>query len=350
MATESTGLHIDSNVVLAPRTTLKVGGPARFFVNVRSEAELAEAFAWAQANTAPVWVLGGGSNVVVPDRGLDGLVVAVDLTGIRCEEGAGKCLVSAQAGESWDGLVRFAVNAGLSGLECLSGIPGLVGATPVQNVGAYGQEVQDTLLCVRAFDRTARRFVELDASACEFGYRNSRFKSREPSRFVITEVTFALSRGEPAPAAYPELARRLASLGRAPGLIEVRETVLALRRSKSMVLEASDPNARSCGSFFVNPVVPEPVALAAASRLGPELPRFPQPDGQLKLSAAWLIEHAGFQRGFRRGNVGLSSLHTLALVCHEGATARELLDFAGEVQTVVRERSGVELTPEPSIW
>jgi UDP-N-acetylmuramate dehydrogenase len=347
---ESAGLHIDSNVALAPRTTLKVGGPARFFANATSEAELAEAFAWAETNAATVWVLGGGSNVVVPDRGLDGLVVALGLTGIRCEETADKCLVSAQAGESWDGLVTFAVNAGLSGLECLSGIPGLVGATPVQNVGAYGQEIKDTLLRVRAFDRAERRFVEMDASACEFGYRNSRFKSREPGRFVISEVTFTLSRGAPPPVAYPELARRLAPLGRAPSLVEVRETVLALRRSKSMVIEASDPNARSCGSFFVNPVVPEALALAAASRLGPDLPRFPQADGQLKLSAAWLIEHSGFQRGFRRGNVGLSSLHTLALVCHDGASAQQLLDFAVEVQNVVRERSGVELTPEPSIW
>jgi UDP-N-acetylmuramate dehydrogenase len=348
---EGRQLQIEADVALAPRTTLQLGGSARFFARVTSEPELAQAFAWAEAKAVPCWVLGGGSNVVAPDRGLDGLVVAIDLRGTNSVETAEKCLISVKAGEPWDRLVAFSVDAGLSGLECLSGIPGLVGATPVQNVGAYGQEVKDTLVRVRAFDLLERRFVELDASECGFGYRNSRFKSREPGRFVISEATFALSRGGPVRVAYPELARALDALQRPPSLTDVRSAVLALRRSKSMLIEIGDPNARSCGSFFVNPVVSSELARAATTRLGePRMPQFPQPDGRLKLSAAWLIEHSGFSRGFRRGNVGLSSRHTLALVCHEGANARELLCFATEVQDVVRERSGIELTPEPSIW
>ena len=174
---EGVGVQIEADVALAPHTTLRIGGPARFFANVASEPELADAFAWADANSVRIWVLGGGSNVVVPDGGLDGLVVAIGLVGITCVDAGEKCLVAAKAGEPWDALVAFSVEAGLSGLECLSGIPGLVGATPVQNVGAYGQEVKDTLHRVRAFDITERRFVEMDASACDFGYRNSRFKS-----------------------------------------------------------------------------------------------------------------------------------------------------------------------------
>jgi UDP-N-acetylmuramate dehydrogenase len=348
---DEAGVNIQARVPLAPRTTLKLGGPARWFASATSEAELASAFEWARASGVRTWVLGGGSNVVLPDAGLEGLVVSVEPRGIECRNEGEFCLVSAKAGEPWDALVAFSVESGLAGLECLSGIPGLVGATPVQNVGAYGQEVKDTIRHVRAFDLVQRAFVELDGADCAFGYRDSRFKSLEPGRFVVSEVTFALRRnGEPS-VRYPELARSLAGLGRAPTLSEVRSAVIALRRSKSMVLEEGDPNARSCGSFFVNPVVPRAVSEEAARRLGGhEMPQFPQPDGRIKLSAAWLIEHCGFNRGLRRGSVGLSSRHTLALVCHEGASTRALLDFAKEVQEGVKERSGVELTPEPSLW
>jgi UDP-N-acetylmuramate dehydrogenase len=345
------GARIESDVSLAPLTTMQLGGRARFFANVTSEPELAEAFAWADARGVQAWVLGGGSNVVAPDSGLDGLVVAIGLRGKSRVDAAEKCLISVKAGEPWDALVTFSVEAGLAGLECLSGIPGLVGATPIQNVGAYGQEVKETIESVRAFDRRERRFVELSAAECEFGYRDSRFKSREPGRFVVSEVTFALPRSAAPRITYPELLRALAPLERTPTLNEVRAAVLSLRRSKSMVLEPSDPNRRSCGSFFVNPVVSPELAVSAAARLNdPSMPQFPQLDGRIKLSAAWLIEHSGLARGFRRGNVGLSSRHTLALICHDGASSRELLDLAAEVQRVVRERSGIELTPEPSIW
>lgn len=351
MNPDEAGVNIQARVPLAPRTTLKLGGAARWFASATSEAELAAAFEWARAHEIQTWVLGGGSNVVAPDAGLDGLVVSVEPRGISCQNAGDFCLLAAKAGEPWDALVAFSVDSGLAGLECLSGIPGLVGATPVQNVGAYGQEVKDTIRSLRAFDLVERRFVELEGADCAFGYRDSRFKSIEPGRFVVSEVTFALRRdGEPS-VRYPELARALAGLGRAPTLSEVRSAVLALRRSKSMVLEEGDPNARSCGSFFVNPVVPSAVAEEASHRLGSqEMPQFPQADGRIKLSAAWLIEHCGFSRGIRRGSVGLSSRHTLALVCHEGATTRALLDFAKEVQEGVKERSGVQLTPEPSLW
>ncbi|HWA78211.1 MAG TPA: UDP-N-acetylmuramate dehydrogenase [Polyangiaceae bacterium] len=344
-------MNIQTGVTLAPRTTLKLGGPARWFTSATTDAELGAAFDWAHARGVQTWVLGGGSNVVAPDEGLDGLVIAVEPRGVECQNDGEFCLVSAKAGEPWDGLVAFSVESGLAGLECLSGIPGLVGATPVQNVGAYGQEVKETIRRLRAFDSVTRAFVEMDGSDCDFGYRDSRFKSKEPGRFVVSEVTFALRRGGEPSVRYPELSRALTSLGKAPTLPEVRSTVLALRRSKSMVLEDGDPNARSCGSFFVNPVVSSAVAEEAARRLGnQEMPQFPQADGRIKLSAAWLIEHSGFNRGFRRGSVGLSSRHTLALVCHEGASTRALLDFAREVQEGVKERSGVQLTPEPSLW
>jgi UDP-N-acetylmuramate dehydrogenase len=344
-------VQLETDVALAPRTTLQLGGRARFFASVQSEDELAEALSWAQRRNARTWILGGGSNVVVPDAGLDGLVIAVALRGVVTQWSGETCSIAVKAGENWDDLVSFSVEAGLWGLECLSGIPGLVGATPIQNVGAYGQEVKDTLVQVRAFDQHERRFVEFEAAECELEYRDSRFKSREPGRFVVSEVGFQLTRTQRRRPLYPELERALTLLERSPTLAEIRAAVLDLRRSKSMLIDAADANARSCGSFFVNPVVPSELARTAAERLArPDMPQFPQADGRIKLSAAYLIQHSGLGRGFRRGNVGLSSKHTLALVCHDGATSRELLAFAAEVRATVRERSGIELTPEPSIW
>lgn len=339
-----------SDVPLAPLTTLKLGGLARHFVLAKSEDDLAEALIWAAREGLRALLLGGGSNVVVPDAGIDGLVIALGMMGRRCEQTPEHCLVSAAAGESWDALVDWSVSEGLAGLECLSGIPGLVGATPIQNVGAYGQEVSQTIQRVRAFDREERRFVSLDGAACEFGYRDSRFKGRDKDRFVVTEVTFALRRGGEPSLAYPELKRAMGAATN-PRLADVRDKVLTLRRAKSMVLSAGDENARSCGSFFVNPVVDAATAELAQARLGrPDMPRFPQADGRVKLSAAFLIEKSGFEKGLRRGNVGLSSRHALALVCHAGASASALLAFAAEVQAGVRARTSVELSPEPAVW
>jgi UDP-N-acetylmuramate dehydrogenase len=344
-------VQIETEVALSPLTTMGVGGNARFFARAHDEEDVRLAFAWARENEQPVRVLGGGSNIVVSDRGVDGLVLAMQNRGVEFGSEAERQRVSAAAGESWDALVSACVGRSLAGLECLSGIPGLVGATPIQNVGAYGQEVKDSLVSVRAFDREARRVVELAASDCEFAYRDSRFKSREPNRFVITSATFELRRSERAAPSYPELVRALAAVGREPTLSATRETVLALRRGKSMVYDPADPNHRSCGSFFLNPIVsPEAAAEVALRFAAFDMPRFPQPGGQVKLSAAWLIERAGIEKGSRVGNVGISSRHALALICREGAGAEELLQFAARVQKAVLDRTGVALSPEPSLW
>jgi UDP-N-acetylmuramate dehydrogenase len=248
-------------------------------------------------------------------------------------------LVTVGAGVGWDDFVAQMIADGRVGIECLSGIPGLVGATPMQNVGAYGQEVADTITRVRAIDRESGELVSFTPGACGFAYRTSAFKGS--ARHVITEVQFRLPRGElSAPIAYPELAKALGA-EQAP-LAQVRDTVIALRRTKGMVLDPADPESRSAGSFFTNPIV-EP-ALAT-----PEMPQWPQPDGKIKLSAGWLIEHAGFAKGYTVGNVGISRKHALALVNRGGATTAELLSLARAIQHGVHARFGVQLVPEPVI-
>lgn len=342
-------MKLETDVPVAQLTTIKVGGVARYFTRAETESDVVEALRFADDRKLPTYVLGGGSNVVVPDAGIHGLLLAVDLRGIAFEEEQDRVLVEASGGEPWDPFVATCVERGLRGLECLSGIPGRVGATPIQNVGAYGQEIAETLVRVRAFDRHEQRFVTFGAHQCGFGYRESRFKSHDRDRFVVTAVRFSLERGGPREIRYPELARCLA--GPEPTLAEVRAAVLALRRSKSMLDDPADENARSCGSFFVNPIVEAPVADEVEQRFGAAgMPRYAQADGRVKLSAAWLIERSGIPRGTRVGNVGSSSRHALALVCHEGATATELLAFADEVRRRVRERTSVELTPEPVLW
>jgi UDP-N-acetylmuramate dehydrogenase len=342
-------VQLEHDVDLAGLTTLELGGRARYLVRAESESDVALALDFARDRRAPVWVLGGGSNVIVPDGGLDGLVLLIRLRGVdvRIAEAEGApATVTAKAGEPWDALVAAMVERGLAGIECLSGIPGLVGATPIQNVGAYGQEVSDTIDSVRAYDREDRRFVELSGPACEFSYRDSLFKSRQPGRHVVTAVRFALKPGAPPTLRYPELRQRFG--GTTPSLVEVRSTVLTIRRAKSMVVEASDENRRSCGSFFLNPVVSARIAEETAQRFpGAEMPRYPQPDGQLKLSAAWLIERSGIHKGLRSGNVAVSSRHALALVCRDGATSHELLSFADEIRARVAERTGIALAIEP---
>jgi UDP-N-acetylmuramate dehydrogenase len=337
-------VQLEHDVELAALTTLELGGRARHFVRALSEQDVVEALAFASERGLRVWVLGGGSNVVVSDAGLDGLVLSIGLRGIETDTASAR--VEAAAGEPWDALVETMVERGFAGIECLSGIPGLVGATPIQNVGAYGQEVSETITSVRAYDREARRFVELGPAECAFSYRDSLFKSRQPGRHVVTAVSFALRAGGIPSLRYPELRQRFAD--GVPSLAEVRSTVLAIRRAKSMLVEAGDENRRSCGSFFLNPIVPAAVAAAAGERFsGLEMPRYPQPDGRVKLSAAWLIEHSGLPKGLRSGNVGISSRHALALVCHAGATTRELMAFAEQLRARVQEQSGISLSPEP---
>ena len=341
------------NASLASRTTLGVGGPARWLVKARDEATLLDALDWAAARGVTVRVLGGGSNVVVADAGVDALVLQVALRGVETRETDGAVEVTAAAGELWDDLVRQTVERGWGGLECLSGIPGLVGATPIQNVGAYGQDVSQTIVGLRAVDRRSRRPITLSAAECRFGYRDSLFRSVEPDRYVVVAVTYRLARGGAPAVRYAELARHLEGRGlAAPTLGEARESVLAIRRAKSMVLEPGDENRRSCGSFFVNPVVAagEAARIAAVAAPGGGMPQWPEPDGRVKLSAAWLIERAGFTRGERTGPVGLSTRHTLAIVCHEGARAADVAAFARRVRRGVAERFGVRLSPEPVFW
>lgn len=337
---------------LAPRTTLGVGGNARYFIEAQSEHDLLEGLGWAAQRGISARILGGGSNLVVADAGFDGLVLGVALRGLTFSAASGDAELRAAAGEPWDGVVAQAVARGLAGLEALSGIPGSAGATPIQNVGAYGQEVAETIRSVRAIDRQRREVLELSAEACRFSYRDSFFKSEAPERFVVTEVRFGLAARPPAEVRYPDLQRELSRQGLStPTLAELRACVLAVRAEKSMLLDSSDPNGRSCGSFFLNPIVGADVAeRVRAATAGATVPCYPQSDGRVKLAAGWLIEQSGFHKGMRDGAVGLSSKHALALVAHEGATAVDVWRLAERIRSAVRARFGVELTPEPNFW
>lgn len=334
-------MQIERDVPLAPRTTLGIGGPARELVRATTRGELLDALHTRE----PVLVLGGGSNLVVGDAGFAGRVVQIAIPGIHADGDD----VTVSAGVGWDDLVAAMVDDGRAGLEGLSGIPGLVGATPMQNVGAYGQEVADTLVRVDAVYRETLEEVAFTREQCRFGYRTSAFKGT--SRWVITAVTFRLPRrADSAPIRYPELARALGIVegGTAP-VARVRETVIALRRGKGMVVDPADPESRSAGSFFTNPIVDGAVLAALDARFGAAMPRWPQPGGMTKLSAAWLIERAGFAKGHTVGRVGISRKHALALVNRGGATAQELLALAHHIERAVREQLGVHLEPEPVI-
>lgn len=335
---------------LADRTTLRLGGPARRWVVARTDEELVAAVRGADDAGEPVLVLGGGSNLVVSDDELPGTVVEVATSGVVPDSepdgpACGGVLVTVAAGESWDGFVATAVERGWAGVEALSGIPGSVGATPVQNVGAYGQDVSQTIASVRTWDRQDRAWRTFAAADCGFGYRHSRFKA-EPGRYLVVSVTFQLRVGSlGAPVAYAELARALGvEVGQRAALADVRAAVLSLRAGKGMVLDDADPDTWSAGSFFTNPVLP-------ADRVPDGAPAWPQPDGTVKTSAAWLIEHAGLGRGWGAevtgGRATLSTKHTLALTNRGDATTEDLLALARAVRDRVRERYGVELVNEP---
>jgi len=344
------------NVALAPLSTLGVGGQARFFLDASAEEQIAAALDWAQKHGVFVTILGGGSNVLINDRGVEGLVIRVRVRGIEergFTDNAGRVLCEIGAGEELDRVIVQAIESGYGGLECLSGIPGYVGATPIQNVGAYGQEIADTVITVRVLDRATRRVEVFDNAACRFTYRNSMFKSEQRHRYVILAVTLALTPNGSPRVHYPEIVRELSLRGGDPGsLADVRAVVLAVRRSKSMVIDSADPNRRSVGSFFVNPTVAaeqaddvEARARAAAFEAQP-MPRFPVGE-RVKLSAAWLIERAGFPKGTIDGAVGISTRHALAVVNRGGATAAEILSFARRIREAVLERFGVVLVAEP---
>jgi UDP-N-acetylmuramate dehydrogenase len=351
VATLSEPLEIQDQVPLAPLTSLGVGGPARYFAQVRHADDVPRLLDWSARRGLKVTLLGGGSNVVIADDGVDGLVVTLDLRGqaVTAEDGSA-VLVTVGAGEPWDGFVSRCVDNGWAGVECLSGIPGLAGATPIQNVGAYGQEVGATLVSVDVFDTQSQRRHTFSHAECELGYRTSRFKGRDDGRFLVLAATFRLRAGGAPCLAYPEIARHFAGAARPPSLAEVRAAVLATRRGKSMLLDPRDENGRSCGSFFLNPELTRAELDALSGRAPSPPPGYPLPSGRVKVPAAWLIENAGFQRGQRFGNVGVSSRHALALVCHGAATAAQLVEAAHRVRDGVRRVFDVNLEPEPRFF
>ncbi len=331
---------------LSRHTSLELGGPARLFVHVEDLELLAPLLLEARHQELRVAILGGGSNLVVSDRGFDGLVIAIRNRGVTLVREGDRVLVEAAAGEPWDPFVGRMVAANLAGLECLSGIPGLVGGAPIQNIGAYGQDVSETITKVRALDRQTLEMVEISHEFCRFEYRDSAFK-REPERYIVLSVMFALREGAAPKVSYAELERALEDGPRT--LASVRDAVIALRRRKSMVIDPDDPNRRSAGSFFTNPIVEREVADALAGK-HPAMPRWEQRDGRTKLAAGWLIEQSGMKKGTKRGPVGISTVHALALVHHGGGTTRELLALAEEVRAQVRARFDVELELEPMLW
>jgi UDP-N-acetylmuramate dehydrogenase len=345
-----TTLDIQRDAPLAPLTTLELGGPARYFVRAQDERTLVDALRWAADEGVSVAILGGGSNLLVPDEGYDGLVIEMAIGDVEFGDGG---LVAAGAGTPWDTVVDGAVSRGWAGLECLSGIPGSTGATPIQNVGAYGQEVAEVVEGVRVLRRDTLTFEELGPEGCAFGYRDSVFK-REPDRFIVSAVRFSLRPRGAGTIRYAELEK---STGTDATLREIRRAVLDLRRRKSMVLDPGDPNRRSAGSFFLNPVVAQADADRVVEQAVQEnlvvspddVPRYPAAGGNVKLAAGWLIEKAGIAKGTRRGAMGVSTNHALSLVHHGGGTTAELLAFADEIRGRVRDRFGIDLDREPRL-
>lgn len=339
-------MEILENIPLSPFTTLGVGGPAKFFSTARSVEDVIAAFAWADSAGEKVFVLGGGSNILVSDAGFDGLVVRIEIAGIEYRDADDKVLVTAGAGEDWDGFVARCVERDLAGVECLSGIPGTVGGTPVQNVGAYGQEVSETIVSVQCFDRAAAVVVDLSNAECSFEYRKSVFNTSERDRYVVLSVSYRLIPGAAPKIAYKELQQKFG--GRIPSLMEARETVMAIRREKSMVIDPADPNSRSAGSFFKNPIVNISVADSIAEELGLDrIPQFSAGTDDVKIPAAWLIEQAGFEKGFELGNAGISANHSLAIINRGSATSAEIVALKDLIQKTVRDKFGIILQPEP---
>jgi len=332
---------------LAPLTTLGVGGEARWFARATTIEQVVAADRWSRERSVPLFILGGGSNLVVCDAGVDGLVLQVAIGGVHFEPHGERVALRVGAGERWDDAVVAAVSKGLAGLECLSGIPGNAGGTPIQNVGAYGQDVAETIASVAVLDRQSGEVGRLSARECQFGYRSSRFKHGDVGRFIVCEVTYELRQGTPT-VTYPDVIAELdRQRMRSSSLMHVREAVLSVRRRKGMVVDAADPDTRSVGSFFMNPIV-DVARHATLSSPSAPAPGFSLPDGRVKVPAAWLIEHAGFTRGYASGAVGLSSKHPLAVITRPGATAHDVVRLAVQIKRRVIERCGVWLRPEPT--
>jgi UDP-N-acetylmuramate dehydrogenase len=341
---------VTENVPLAPLTTLKVGGPARYFVEATTIAEVSEAVQFSQSRSLPLFVLGGGSNLVISDTGWPGLVLKVGITGINHRHGRDEVVFEVGAGEDWDKFVGLVVAHKIAGLECLSGIPGLVGGTPVQNVGAYGQEVANTIESVLALDLHDGQIHELCNQACGFSYRTSLFNTTERGRYIILQVNYTLKHGGDAHLAYTDLKKYFAGWTEKPTLANVRDAVRKIRAGKGMLITDGDDDCRSAGSFFKNPILSADqyqalTARAAAKNL--QIPSYPALDAQKKVSAAWLVEHSGFSRGYGNGPVGISRKHALAIVNRGSATAADVLALKQDIQQRVEEIWGIVLEPEP---
>lgn len=346
-------MRIEENKPLAPFTTLGIGGPARWFVTAAAEEDIVEAAAWAAKHDVPLFVLGGGSNLLISDAGFKGLVLHVTLRGIQSSADGASRLYPVAAGEVWDDFVQRAVEDDCAGIECLAGIPGTVGGTPVQNVGAYGQEVSSSIECVRAFDLVDHAFAVFGNAACRFAYRRSRFNTSDRGRFIVTRVDYRLSRSAPATLGYADLQKTFPA-GAAPSLHDVAAAVRRIRQSKGMLLVEGDTDCRSAGSFFKNPFVTSEQVNHIAAVAGKEPPRFPagpgtEGTGQVKVPAAWLIEQSGFSKGYALGAAGISSRHTLALVNRGRATAAEILDLADHIRFAVASRFAIRLEIEPEM-
>ncbi len=346
-------MHLLENIPLAPLTTFKIGGPAKYYVEAATAGEVQEAVTFARARDLPLFILGGGSNLVVSDAGWPGLVLKVALQGIEQRDGQdenGSVIFDAGAGESWDRFVSHAVMAHCAGVECLSGIPGSVGGTPVQNVGAYGQEVADTISSVEVLDLKDGQVRELCREACGFSYRASIFNTTERGRFIVLRVTYALTPGGKPRIAYADLKRHFEGRETTPDLAETREAVRHIRAIKGMLIVPGDADCQSAGSFFKNPVLSETeherLKQRAAVR-GLTVPSYPALETHKKVSAAWLVERSGFNKGFGFGRVGISSKHALAIVNRGGATASEVIALKEQIQQRVEEIWGVKLEPEP---
>jgi UDP-N-acetylmuramate dehydrogenase len=336
------------NIPLAPLTTLGVGGPARYFLEAATAEQVREAAMWAAEHRLPLFILGGGSNLLVADAGFPGLVLKINILGVAEQPAGQKLLFTAGAGEEWDSFVSYAVVRNCAGVECLSGIPGKVGGSPVQNIGAYGQEVSETICRIEALDTATGEIEMLDNACCKFGYRSSVFNTSAGGRYIILRVTFALTPGGPARVAYADLKKRFD--GRTPSLVETCDTVRNIRAEKGMLLTEGDEDCRSAGSFFRNPVL-SPEQYSELERrvyeLGMSVPSYPGLASQRKIPAAWLVEHSGFAKGYEHGPVGISRKHALAIVNRNNARASDVLALKDEIQAAVRARFGIELQPEP---
>jgi UDP-N-acetylmuramate dehydrogenase len=337
------------DVPLAPYTTFGIGGPARWFAEAASEADILEAVAFARQRHLPLFVLGGGSNLLVSDEGFPGLVMHMGLRGIEEHELGNDRVFCVSAGEDWDNFVSHAVDNDCGGIECLAGIPGTIGGTPVQNVGAYGQEVAGTIRTVRALELRTLQFRDYTAEECDFEYRRSRFNSTERDQHIVTRVVYALRKGVSAAVSYADLKRYFQDKASTPGVREVAQAVREIRRAKGMLLVDLDPDCRSAGSFFKNPIVSRECYERLVAAWGKMVPHYVLGPNVLKIPAAWLLEQAGFKRGFTLGRAGLSSKHTLAIINRGGASAGEVAALRDLILYEVEKRFGIRLEPEP-VW